>query len=105
MLGIVFVILSCVYSAMIIVTALMKSTYNICKYLFVIGSVLLLISTIGIVTINIKYIIAALSGIILINLAAVINGYKLFGKPHWKHHILRGIYSAIIILLFILYFI
>lgn len=41
-------------------------------------------------------------GLIAIHILTLINGYRLYGKINIKHHIIRFILSAIIVVLFIL---
>ena len=40
-------------------------------------------------------------GLMLIHISAILNGKKLYGKIHLNHHIIRLIFSIILIVLFI----
>lgn len=105
MLGLVFMILSYLYGLLIIFSYFKSKVHGVIRIIALIGSLLLIISNIGIITLNIKYVMFAIIGVFLINSSSLINGYKMFGKPHWKHHIIKGIFSIVMIFMYILYLI
>ncbi|HCW53076.1 MAG TPA: hypothetical protein DG753_04895, partial [Clostridium sp.] len=95
MFCIIFAILSIIYCGLMIFSAIKECKDSLCKKLFILGSIIVLISNLGIILSAMRFIVILFMGIILINSSAVLNGYKLYGKPHWKHHISREIYSLI----------
>lgn len=68
--------------------------------LMLFGSVLIIVSAIFEHTLQSKTIYLLVTGLISIHIAAIDNGYKMYGKINFKHHIIRLIISILIIVLY-----
>ena len=102
---IIYIILVTVYSLLLIFASLKSSGDSVSnltkeKILMIAGSVLTLLSSLAILKLYLPYVILLSSGLILIHITSILNGYKLHGKLNLSHHIVKFVISAIIIFLF-----
>lgn len=68
--------------------------------LILLGSMFVLLTNIRLIIDNPYAVISLIVGLILIHTGAILNGKELHGKINFRHHIIRGILSVI---LFVLY--
>ncbi|MFR1708314.1 MAG: hypothetical protein ACLSV2_05395 [Clostridium sp.] len=95
-------ILVVVYGGLSIIActmAIRQSRDNIFPNLVMIGgSIAILFASIVEFSRGNSMIYVLLVGLILIHIAAIIHGYKLFNQLNLKHHVLRGCISMIILI-------
>lgn len=101
---VLFLIICIVYSGLTIISGVMqlmkKSINTRSSFLMIFGGLMVLIST----AVNSKEsypIYLLVTGLILIHMAAIDNGIKLFGKINPLHHIIRLCISILLIVLYI----
>lgn len=63
----------------------------------IIGSILITVSSIGLIRSSYIFISLLVSGLLLIHIFAILNGYLLHGKLNYRHHLIRLIISIIIV--------
>lgn len=102
---IIYIILVTVYSLLLIFASLKSSGDNVSnltkeKILMIAGSVLTLLSSLAILKLYLPYVFLLSSGLILIHITSILNGFKLHGKLNLSHHIVKFVISAVIIFLF-----
>ncbi len=64
------------------------------------GSILMFLSIFATIFRVTFYFSILLSGFILTHIGALINGFKIYGKPHLKHHLARMCISLLIMVLY-----
>jgi len=81
------------------VMAIRQSRDNIFpNIMMIVGSIVILFASITEFNRGNNMLYILLMGLILIHIAAIIHGYKLFNQLNLKHHILRGCISMIILI-------
>lgn len=69
----------------------------------VISCVLVFISSVGILFHNIFFSWTLVTGIVLLQAIALMNGFLIHSRPNWLHHFIRMIFSVLIIWFYITY--
>jgi len=64
---------------------------------------LILVSDIGFAMYKEIFIWTLCTGLLLMHALAIINGYVLHKRPNWSHHIIRLVFSSLIVLSYIKY--
>ena len=102
-----FIVLSCAYGALSVIAALSLFKNGKAKVrlggilIMVLGGALLILSNFDMLF-RIELLYAFLiAGLALLHISAIINGYYTQGKLNIKHHLVRLIVSAVLIVLFI----
>lgn len=80
---------------------LKKSAFRL--VLCIVSCGLILISNIGFALNKEIFIWTLCTGLLLMHALAVMNGYLLHKRPNWSHHIIRLVFSALIVLSYIKY--
>lgn len=66
------------------------------------GGLLIGLGAIFIYVIDFYFFYVFITGLVLIHISTIFNGLKMYGKINPKHHIIRLIFSLILIVLFII---
>lgn len=67
----------------------------------VVSCVLIFISNAGLIWHKDFFPWTLVAGIILLQVIALRNGFLLYGRPNWRHHIVRLVFSVFIIWLYV----
>jgi membrane-bound ClpP family serine protease len=65
--------------------------------IMIIGALLVILSVVCGVVLGYDFICLLIAGLLLIHVAAINNGFKMYGKVHFKHHAARLMISLFII--------
>lgn len=98
----IFLIVSILYSVLMIFACVKSEKPLKGNPVIIIGSILVLLTNIRMVLETPLAIIPLLVGIILIHTGAIMNGKELHGKINLRHHMVRGIFSVILLVLYFL---
>lgn len=101
---IIYTLLAGLYSILLLLSAIKelgkkqeKNTDPGNKLIFI-GSILLFFSILPVWVIDFgAYFFVLLAGLIIIHTGALLNGYKLYGRPHLQHHIVRLVFTVVIL--------
>lgn len=63
----------------------------------IIGSVLITVSSIGVIRSSYFFVSLLVVGLLLIHIFAILNGYLIHGKLNYRHHLIRLIISIVIV--------
>ncbi|MDT8719072.1 hypothetical protein IAI10_20695 [Clostridium sp. 19966] len=78
-----------------------KGTLNhVSIFMMLLGAISILISVVERAVLKNNLIYLLILGLLLIHIAAVNNGIKLYGKIHFKHHAARAMLSLLIIIMY-----
>jgi hypothetical protein len=96
---IILVIIASIYGALNIIVGGVgvnkKEINTLSAIIMISGGVLTIVS----ILVNILPLL--ILSLLMIHLSAICNGYKMYGKINIQHHIVRAVFSILIILLFI----
>ncbi|WP_139243455.1 hypothetical protein [Anaerocolumna xylanovorans] len=98
---IVYTLLVGAYSILLLLSAIKelreKNTDSGNKLIFI-GSILLFFSILPVWVVDFgAYFFVLLAGLVIIHTGALMNGYKLYGRPHFQHHIVRLVFTVVIL--------
>jgi hypothetical protein len=68
--------------------------------IMIIGALLVINAVVFGVVFEYDFICLLIAGLILIHIAAINNGFKMYGKVHFKHHAARVMISLLIIIFY-----
>lgn len=98
----IFLFFSILYSVLMIFACVKSEKPLKGNPVIFIGSILILLTNIRLVVETSLSVISLLVGLVLIHTGAIMNGKELHGKINLRHHIVRGIFSVILLVLYFL---
>lgn len=103
---IIFLLQSCVYGILMILSVIAKASANKTKLftfnntVWMIGCILIISANAGVYIKNWLFFVCLIVGLILTHAIAIKNGYEFYGKPNWRHHVIRFSISVLLIFLY-----
>lgn len=66
--------------------------------LMILGAIMIIAS----VVFKVQLVFLLIAGLILIHVSAICNGLRMFGKIHYKHHVIRAAITLVIVISYVM---